>query len=359
MNMKRFGLFLTVLILFCGLVSAQNEKISFNETEHDFGEIYEKDGNATFDFVLTNRSDAPIVISNVTTSCGCTTPAWTKEPIESGKTGKISVAYSTQGRIGPFVKDITVFIDKSSPSRLKIKGNVLRDGDKKTTSEQAFPVAVGDFLLKTKELNFGNVDLNETKTIRLEAFNNSDKPVTIKALKVPKYLTVAFSPAVVPAKTAANIVVNLNLQNENQYGDLSGEIQFQINETRQSFPYSVVVKEDFSKWTAQRKANAGKLNVPVSIINFGNFKSGNSRTLKMSNSGKSTLNIHAIQSSDPLVTVSKPQFTINPGEIAEVKIIVDNKKVRSKLSSKLTIIADDPNTPTFEITIIAEADNKS
>lgn len=359
--MKRFSLLLTVLVLFCGLISAQNDKISFNEVEHDFGDINERGGNASFDFVLTNRSDVPIVISNVTATCGCTTPVWTKEPIESGKTGVISVSYNPLGRVAPFTKDITVYMDKNAPAHLRIKGNVLRDEDmkKKLTPEEIYPVAVGNYLLKTKELNFGRADLKETKTVRLEAFNNSDKPATQKAVKLPKYMTVAFNPAVVPAKTAATIDVSLNVQDEHLYGDVRGEIQLQMNDTRQSFPYSVTIQEDFSKWSVEQKANAGKLNVTFTTINFGNLTTGNSRTLKISNSGKSVLNIRAIQSSDPLVTVSKNRFTVKPGEIVEIKVMLDTKKVRSKLSATLMIVSDDPSKPAYPLTVLAEGDNKS
>ena len=84
--MKRLSLILTGLLFFCGWAMSQNEKINFNETEHDFGIIGEKDGNAYFDFILTNNTNAPLIITNATASCGCTTPRWTREPIEPGKT---------------------------------------------------------------------------------------------------------------------------------------------------------------------------------------------------------------------------------------------------------------------------------
>ena len=350
--MKRISLLLTCFFLFCFWIGAQNENISFNETEHDFGEIGEKDGTASFDFILNNNSNEPIIISRVTTSCGCTTPIWSKEPIEKGKTGKITVGYSPLGRVGIIDKVITVYINQMPPVYLKIKGKVVR-GTMKIVPEEEYPEAIGNYLLKTKELDFGHVGWKETRTIRLEVYNNSDTSITQKIFKLPKYVSVDFNPAVIPPKTGAIVDVHLNVQDENFYGNLSGDITLQINEKRHSLPFSAIVLDDFSQWPATKKENAGKINVSMSEINFGNFSSGYSRTLRISNSGKSLLNIRAIQSSDPSITVSKTKFGINPGEIAEIKINADNKKIQSNLSSILAIITDDPNMPIYEVSVVA------
>lgn len=347
--MKRLSLLLFGLFLFCGWVGAQNEKISFNETNHDFGLVGEKDGYATFDFILTNLSNEPIVLTTVAASCGCTTPVWTKEPIEAGQKGTISVSYNPLGRIGPFNKTISVYMSNQSPVILRIRGTVVQ---RKPSPQDEYPVALGSYLLKTKDLNFGQVSRKDQRTIRLEVYNNSDNPITQKILKLPKNIAVTFNPTVIPAKTSGIMDVALNVEDNSVYGKLSGEFTLLINEVRQSFPYSATVLYDFSQWTADKKVNAGKINIIVSEINFGNFNSGYSKTLKISNSGKAPLNILAIQTEDPAITVSKTHFVINKGEIADVKVNVDSKKVKSTLSSKLSIFTDDPNTPIYEIGVL-------
>jgi len=351
--MKRISLLLTSLILLCGWVGAQNAKISFNENEHDFGVIGEKNGNATVNFVLTNNSTDPIVITNAVASCGCTKPVWTKEPIEPGKQATIAVSYNPIGRIGPFAKTVTIYLNsQSTPVYLKIKGTVVKGEIAKKKPEEEYPVALGSYLLKSKELNFGQISWNDSKNIRLEVFNNSDKSITQQVMKLPKYLKVIFDPVIIPTKTAGVVDVTVSVPESNFYGNLSGEFTILINGVRQSFPYSANVLDDFSKWTATKKANAGKINLSATELNFGNFSSGNSRTLKISNSGKSVLNIHSIQSSDPAVNVSKTHFAVNPEEIVDIKVNVDAKKVQSKLSAKLSIISDDPNTPVSEISVV-------
>jgi len=350
--MKRISLLFTCLVLFCGRMAAQNDKISFNENEHDFGTIGEKDGSVTFDFVMTNNGNDPVIISNAQASCGCTRPVWTKEPIEKGKTGTISVTYNPLGRIGEFNKPITVYTNQNTPLYLKIKGTVVQGSSAKKvlTPQEIYPIAMGNFLLKTIDLNFGRIGMGESKTIKLEVYNNSDKPMTQKALRLPKYMAATFNPAIIPAKTAGTMDVNMNMQ-ENLYGYLSGNIVLLINGVQQSFPYSATILDDFSVWTATKKADAGKINVSASEINFGNFTTGTTKTLKISNPGKSVLNVRNIQSSNPSVTVSKTHFAVNPGEISEVKVNVDTKRVQSRLQSTLSIITNDPYTPVYDVAV--------
>jgi len=354
-DMKRIGLLLTCLILFCGLTVAQNEKLSFNETDHNFGTIGDKEGSVSFDFVVTNKSDAPLLITNVQVTCGCTSPAWTKEPIAPGKTGTISIAFSPANQRGQFIKPVTVFTNQSSQITLRIRGDVVKSENivKEPTTEEKYPVAIGNYLMKTKELSFDDINFNEKKTITLEVFNNSDKPIVQKVLKIQKYITVGFNPEIIPPRTAATIDVNIEIQDFSLYGDLSDEIILIINGVRQSFPFTANVSEDFSKWTAARKSNAGRISVSNSEINFGNFSSGNSRTLKISNSGNSPLNIHTIKSSDPAITFSKTNFVVNSKEIEEIKINIDSKKVLSDLSATMVVVSNDPYRPTCEIAIKA------
>lgn len=122
--MKKF--ILTLFVLAVGYTAtAQNKaKIEFKTDEIDYGDIAKgSDGLKVFEF--TNTGDAPLVISKVNSSCGCTVPSWTKEPVMPGKTGKIEVKYNTNN-VGPIRKTITVESNAETPMvALKIKGNVL------------------------------------------------------------------------------------------------------------------------------------------------------------------------------------------------------------------------------------------
>ena len=98
--------------------------IKFVSDTHDYGTINKgADGNCSFAF--TNTGKEPLILSNVRSSCGCTTPSWTKDPVLPGKTGKIDVHYDTN-RLGQISKSITVTSNaKTSTVVLMIKGNVI------------------------------------------------------------------------------------------------------------------------------------------------------------------------------------------------------------------------------------------
>jgi hypothetical protein len=67
-----------------------------------------------------------LVVNRVQASCGCTTPVWTKEPIEYGKKGEVTVTYNTTGRPGAFTKTITVYSnDTVNQAILIIRGEVI------------------------------------------------------------------------------------------------------------------------------------------------------------------------------------------------------------------------------------------
>jgi hypothetical protein len=99
-------------------------QLSFGKDSHDFG-IVSEGTQASFDFEFTNSGNAPIIISNVSASCGCTTPFWTKEPVLPGKKGKVTASYNSTGRPGVFYKTVTVTSNAQNATVvLTIKGTV-------------------------------------------------------------------------------------------------------------------------------------------------------------------------------------------------------------------------------------------
>lgn len=119
-----------VLVLFIGLLgfslTAQDTvaKIEFKSETVDYGEVAKgSDGIRIFEF--TNTGTAPLIVSKVSSSCGCTIPKKPEDPILPGKTGEIQVKYDTN-RVGPIRKAITVISNADTPTKvLKIKGEVL------------------------------------------------------------------------------------------------------------------------------------------------------------------------------------------------------------------------------------------
>jgi Protein of unknown function (DUF1573). len=90
---------------------------------HDFGKI--KQGvPVTHEFKFTNKGKIPLIITNVQASCGCTTPAWTRDPVLPGGEGYIKATYNAAAA-GAFNKTVTVTANiEPGFIQLVIKGEV-------------------------------------------------------------------------------------------------------------------------------------------------------------------------------------------------------------------------------------------
>lgn len=132
--MKRAVNTILIFILSLGLFNATSSKIeskkgkvviiSFEIEIIDYGTI-EQHSDGTRLFAFTNEGDAPLLITGVKTSCGCTVPSYSKEPILPGKTGELKIKYDTK-RLGAFTKTIRVTSNAEGGNKiLKIKGNTV------------------------------------------------------------------------------------------------------------------------------------------------------------------------------------------------------------------------------------------
>ncbi|MDE0535611.1 DUF1573 domain-containing protein [Tenacibaculum sp. L6] len=117
-------------------VSAQEFKF---ETETiDYGKVaLGSEGKRVFEF--TNVGDAPLIIKDIISTCGCTVPSKPEKPIMPGEKGEIEVSYDTK-KPGGFSKAITIISNaKKSRKLVKIKGFISKDAtpakEKSTVSD--------------------------------------------------------------------------------------------------------------------------------------------------------------------------------------------------------------------------------
>lgn len=126
------NVFFIASFLFCTTLFAQDATqenkgvFEFESSVIDYGTIaHNADGVRAFKF--KNVGNAPIVITDVKGSCGCTVPTKPDGTIMPGESAEIGVRYATD-RVGAFSKTVTVTSNASEPRIiLKIKGTVLAD----------------------------------------------------------------------------------------------------------------------------------------------------------------------------------------------------------------------------------------
>ncbi|MBP6181532.1 DUF1573 domain-containing protein [Flavobacterium sp.] len=120
-----------IAILFVSSIgfAQSGAKIDFKAKDNtiDYGKVSKGSDNGIRVFEFTNTGDAPLIITNVLSTCGCTVPTKPAEPIMPGKTGKIEVKYNMTP--GPIRKTITVESNavnyEDGRVALKIKGEVI------------------------------------------------------------------------------------------------------------------------------------------------------------------------------------------------------------------------------------------
>ena len=76
--------------------------------DKDFGKIKEGE-NLEVSFRFKNVGDKPLVISNVSASCGCTVPETPKKPYAPGESGVIKASFNSSGKVGTNSKQVNVF----------------------------------------------------------------------------------------------------------------------------------------------------------------------------------------------------------------------------------------------------------
>ncbi len=225
---------LSVLILLLGgfaFASSAQEALAFDEANHDFGNINEVDGPVDHVFTFTNNSLDSIRILGVRASCGCTTPAWTREVVAPGGTGSITARYNPTNRPGAFRKSLTV--STSNPSIRKvlyINGNVK---PRPRTVADDLPTKVDDLRFKYLSFNFGKISTKEAVTKSFEVYNDGDTIVSYLSdqMKGPEFVAITFEPAQLKPKERGKILVTYDPTNSEELGFQSTNIQLYTSDS--------------------------------------------------------------------------------------------------------------------------------
>lgn len=81
--------------------------MTFESTEHDFGEIMEGE-KVSYSFKFKNTGKADLIISNYSVTCGCTVPDYPRTPIKPGDEGLVTVSFNSTGKHGVQHKTVTL-----------------------------------------------------------------------------------------------------------------------------------------------------------------------------------------------------------------------------------------------------------
>ena len=108
-----------------GMVNSEMPIIEFDKDIHDFGRIIQGE-KVSYNFKFTNTGKSDLIITKVTSSCGCTVGDFSRKPIKPGESDKIEVKFDSENRRGIQNKTVTV-LSNAQPSTftLRIKAQVV------------------------------------------------------------------------------------------------------------------------------------------------------------------------------------------------------------------------------------------
>ena len=99
--------------------------MTFDEEVFDFGKIIQGE-KVSHAFTFKNTGSKGLIISNASGSCGCTVPEWPKEPVQPGKSGKINVVFSSEGKSGLQEKTVTIVTNCEPATKvIRIKADII------------------------------------------------------------------------------------------------------------------------------------------------------------------------------------------------------------------------------------------
>ena len=327
----------------------QEPVITFEKTEHDFGKIHEEDGRVSVDFRFKNEGMTPLVLSNVRASCGCTTPQWTKEPVEPGQTGVITVTYNPNGRPGRFQKTVTITSNaKESTARVYIKGEVI---PKQAKPVNRYTIAVGALNMKSMVLDLGTIKKGENKSGELEytnlkaeehlvelATNSGDNAYFISQVTLPT----------VKQNEVGKFVLALNTANAKLYGPVEVYAYVVVDGKRVIAPeYKLTLKanvvEDFSNLSTAQKQQAPLIELPAEH-NVGTI--GANKVAKYSfpikNVGENPLEVRRIYSDAKELVIKSTPKAIKNGKKGNVTVEINTKGLQpGNYTREVVVISND------------------
>lgn len=344
-----FTILFTVLLFHSPDVRAEGESpFVFQEKTLDFGSIKEADGLVSGSFWFINRSNRPVQIDFVATSCGCTTADYPTRPVQPGETCELVVRFNPANMSGKVYRDVTV-VTRNSEDRLVITADVE---PAPVGPEQIYPSIVGGGI-RSRDLSyrFGYTAQGRSQSQSITLYNGSGKTVHLKAESSNPHLTVKAPYSLKPgAADGMTVTYDIPVSALN-YGICDDTITLYIDGIKAEHPIrlSAIMVDDMDR----NDKNAPSMRVDPSYLTLKDIRKGKTvkKQFTIFNDGKKDLVIRHVKVSDGVETSLKTGASIHPGKSAVFEIKVTAPKTAVSSEGSIYIITNDPLRPQKEIFI--------
>jgi len=335
--------------------------LKFSETQHDFGVFREEAGRQTYNFIVTNAGNQPLVIQKVTASCGCTTPEWTRQPIPPGGQGKVTAIYDPANRPGFFDNTLTVYTNtKPASTTLTIKGEVT---PREKTVEELFTFPVGAVRFESNQLAFTNVKKTEKKTNVMQLINTSKEKVRVEFDILPPHLTLIINPGTLNPGQKASVEGTYDATKNAGWGFVNDLIKIKLNGVVQNnvFYYiSANLVEDFSSLSKEDLANPPVFKLASTTYDLGKIKGSTQYDVefKFTNEGERDLIIRHIRATCGCTAIQQGNqgVGIKPGESSSIKAVFNSGGYKGPITKVIYVYANDPKNSEVVLTLNADVE---
>lgn len=331
------------------LVGYAQPKATFDKNVYEFGVVLWKHP-VTATFKVKNDGDKPLVISNVTTSCGCTVANWTKMPIAPGATGEVTSTFDAKA-LGHFNKSVSVYCNASvRPIYLTLRGEVSADPKNYALTH---PYEIGAIRLNKNVIEFDDANKGDKPMMEILVANTSDELYTPVLMHLPPYLDAVATPECIGKKATGKIRVTLDTDKLPKFGLTTATVYLsrfpgdKVGEEN-AIPVSAILLPDFSHVSQQQRLNPPAIELSSMEITLPpmSAKEKKTQTVILKNVGKSNLEITDLQVLDPVLGVHLKARVVKPGAQTKMKITANGKYLeRIKGTPRVLMITNDPNRP--------------
>lgn len=338
--MKRLQLLLAAL-LFSLPLYAQGV-LEFSETTHDFGKIPEQGGKVRHRFEFVNSGETPVLIRGVSSSCGCTAAAWSREPVLPGKKGFIEAEYNPLGRPNAFTKALTVTTNsKPETITLFIKGFV--EPRPKTLQEQ-YPFRKGDVGMPTSYVAFNRVYHDGETRVTLSFYNFGSQVQMVEIDQLPDYITITPRIVKIRPQSMATAEAVLDGRKIDEWGYISTSVKCKLNGEVFTLSAGFTREENFFA-NAQAGIRPPVARFDATRLEMGRVKSGEPVTgsYTLTNTGEGPLIIRRIISNCDCLEISASDMEIAPQKSTTLTAKFNTRGYRGSQMKDFTLITNDPN----------------
>lgn len=335
------------------LVRAQGV-MDFAEKTYSFEQVSEEGGPVTHKFTFRNTGDAPVVIQQVSSSCGCTVSDWSKEPVLPGKDGFVSGTFNPMGRPGSFSKSLTV-VSNAAPSRevLYLTGNVTPRAQSK---QEQYPYHMGPVWGSVSFMALPRVLHDGVTTGKLGLYNSGSREEVVRFEGVPKCLKLPGSRLMLAPGEEREVEVEVNGLEVKEWGYTSEKFTCEVEGEKYVVELGFNRDENFGAWSEEERRNAPVAEVKTREIDFGAVRRGDAlrASFELRNAGKSALYVRRVQTNCNCLKAEVGKEKVRPNAVTKVSIVFNTEGYSGVHEKDVTLITNDPQQRYIRLRVRAD-----